>query len=290
MLLLADEPIQVQLTDQSGGWFTQAWATLFASLFVVAAAGIAYAGVRHTVRSQKSQFAQSHEVGIERDLRSRYVTCAEQLGSDSVAVRLAAVYALAALADDWHNRGNNDDRRVCINVLKAYLRVRRPPAAPRRRPFMPPPESDADPLDLGESEVRQTIISIIAQRSHYRPEEPRWWPPEDCQLSDADLSHLTIAANLSGMDLSRAVLMETDLRSATLVGVNLSGAFLFRTDLQNMDLSGVNLRDADLWRADLSGTDLQNAADLTGAKFEHAHAEKNTLWPKGFPKNRKPSI
>ena len=153
---------------------------------------------------------------------------------------------------------------------------------------MPPPETDAAPLDFGESEVRQAIVSLIAQRSHYQPHHSKWWPPEDCQLTGADLSHLTIVADLSGMDLSKAVLIETDLRSATLAGANLSGAFMFRTDLRNMDLSGVDLRDAELRRADLSGANLRDAADMTGADFEYALADGQTSWPKGFPKGRKP--
>jgi hypothetical protein len=48
-----------------------------------------------------------------RVLNERFATAAEQLGSDKPpAVRLAGVYAMAGLADDWA-----DNRQTCIDVL-----------------------------------------------------------------------------------------------------------------------------------------------------------------------------
>jgi hypothetical protein len=48
----------------------------------------------------------------------RYQDAATQLGHDKAAVRLAGVYAMARLADDWR-----DQRQSCIDVLCAYLRM-----------------------------------------------------------------------------------------------------------------------------------------------------------------------
>jgi hypothetical protein len=39
-----------------------------------------------------------------------------------LAVRLAGIYSLAALADDWAENGNEDERQVCIDLLCAYFR------------------------------------------------------------------------------------------------------------------------------------------------------------------------
>lgn len=48
----------------------------------------------------------------------RFARATEQLGSDQAAVRVAGVYALAGLADDWPT-----GRQTCVDVLCAYLRM-----------------------------------------------------------------------------------------------------------------------------------------------------------------------
>ncbi len=74
----------------------------------------------------------------------RYTTAADQLGHEKAAVRLAGVYAMARLADDWI-----EQRQVCIDVLCAYLRM----------PYEPDPVSEKH--REGEREVRFAIIRII---------------------------------------------------------------------------------------------------------------------------------
>src|SRR5215469_15979102 len=82
-----------------------------------------------------------------RTLNERFATAAEQLGSEKPAVRLAGVYAMAGLADDW-----KENRQTCVNVLCAYLRM----------PYEPDPGQDADePQRLAfqaSREVRHTVI------------------------------------------------------------------------------------------------------------------------------------
>jgi len=78
-------------------------------------------------------------------------------------------------------------------------------------------------------------------------------------LSGASLSK----ANLSGAVLSRAYLIRADLS-----GSNLSGAVLLRANLFRANLLGANLRGAGLREADLSGATL-NGTDLSGASVAH---------------------
>ncbi|MGH4012060.1 MAG: pentapeptide repeat-containing protein [Pseudonocardiaceae bacterium] len=100
-------------------------------------------------------------------LAQRYTTAAGQLGHEKAAVRLAGVYALARLADDW-----NDQRQVCIDVLCAYLRM----------PYEPDPASEKH--REGEREIRYTIIRII--RDHLRdPEDPTTWCGHDLDFTNA---------------------------------------------------------------------------------------------------------
>ena len=86
-----------------------------------------------------------------RTLYERFDTVAEQLGSDkSPAVRLAGVYAMAGLADDWQ-----DHRQMCVDVLCAYLRM----------PYESGPGDDA-PVEKrlvlqASREVRHTVIRVI---------------------------------------------------------------------------------------------------------------------------------
>jgi hypothetical protein len=84
-------------------------------------------------------------------LAQRYTTAAGQLGHERAAVRLAGVYAMARLADDW-----DDQRQVCLDVLCAYLRM----------PYEP--DAASEKYREGEREVRHTICPHHS-RSSPRP-------------------------------------------------------------------------------------------------------------------------
>ncbi|MEU8631090.1 hypothetical protein AB0C38_02905 [Amycolatopsis sp. NPDC048633] len=77
---------------------------------------------------------------VVQKFNERFGSAAEQLAHDSPAVRLAGVYAMAGLADDWA-----DKRQVCVDVLCGYLRITR----------------EAD----GEGEVREAILRVIRDRT-----------------------------------------------------------------------------------------------------------------------------
>lgn len=84
-------------------------------LALMAAIGAVFTGA-YAYRKQKIQEgdARRADAGV---LADRYDRAAEQLGnSSSQAVRLAGVYAMSKLADDWPAR-----RQQCVHVLCAYL-------------------------------------------------------------------------------------------------------------------------------------------------------------------------
>ncbi|MET7881360.1 hypothetical protein ABZS52_31050 [Micromonospora profundi] len=106
-----------------------------------------------------------------RLFNERFAKASEQLGSEKAAVRLAGVYAMAGLADDWR-----EGRQTCIDVLCAYLRM----------PYTPPsdalnemptqadgqaPTADAETVRAAreEREVRHTVIRLVGR--HLRPAE-----------------------------------------------------------------------------------------------------------------------
>jgi hypothetical protein len=84
-----------------------------------------------------------------RTLNERFATAADQLGSGKPAVRLAGVYAMAGLADDWE-----ENRQTCVDVLCAYLRM----------PYKPDPGQGADEEKRlafqANREVRHTVIRL----------------------------------------------------------------------------------------------------------------------------------
>jgi membrane protein implicated in regulation of membrane protease activity len=119
-------------------------------------------------RKQRLVEGDAHRADAEQ-LAQRYTTAAEQLGHEKAAVRLAGVYAMAQLADDWP-----EQRQVCVDVLCAYLRVPYEPSATSKK------------YREGEAEVRYTVIRVI--RDHLRePSLPTTWCGSDLDFSNATL-------------------------------------------------------------------------------------------------------
>ncbi|MFJ8563021.1 hypothetical protein ACIRD0_37280, partial [Streptomyces microflavus] len=120
----------------------------------------------YAYRKQLLDEGTSHRADATQ-LTERYTKAAEQLGHEQPAVRLAGVYAMARLADDWP-----EQRQVGVDVLCAYLRMpyETDPAAPAFR--------------HGEREVRLTIIRTI--RNHLQdPTTGTTWCGLDLDLTGA---------------------------------------------------------------------------------------------------------
>jgi uncharacterized protein YjbI with pentapeptide repeats len=79
-----------------------------------------------------------------------FTAAAAQIGDEKPAIRLAGVYAMAGLADDWP-----ENRQTCVDVLCAYLRM---PYDPDPGEEAPVPERLAFRADR---EVRHTVIRVI---------------------------------------------------------------------------------------------------------------------------------
>lgn len=130
-LALGRPILRIQATEQ-------ALEAVKIGLAVVAGLGGAF-GLTVSYRRQRGDEGR-HQGEQEAAFTARYTTAAEQLGHQAAAVRLAGVYALARLADDWTSQ-----RRTCISVLCAYIRL----------PY--------DPEVAGEREVRLTVIRVIRE-------------------------------------------------------------------------------------------------------------------------------
>src|SRR6266566_1266631 len=109
-----------------------------------------------TLAAQREQLDRTLAEQRTRTLNERFATAAEQLGSDKPAVRLAGVYAMAGLADDWP-----ENRQTCVDVLCAYLRL----------PYDPDPAERA--AYRANREVRHTVIRVIT--AHLKDDAPVSW-------------------------------------------------------------------------------------------------------------------
>ncbi|OZD18323.1 pentapeptide repeat-containing protein [Rhodococcus sp. 06-156-3C] len=238
-------------------------------------------------------------------LHDRYTTAAEQLGNnESPAIRLAGVYALASLADDWFAQKAEGQRQVCIDLLCAYLRA------------------NAHTSDDNEANVREAILSTIKDRT--RLTAGGGWHLSRLDLTDLDLTEVTLTgasllrADISGTNLTRATLnrvtftagreprdlfgeeIEQSMQSrrttppprgpvrskrivqATLFGADFTGAKLqFAGFAEATRLNGAKFVDADLRGADLTLTMLAETtfsnAVLTGTTLEGARISSPSL-------------
>lgn len=144
--------------------------SLVAGIGGVAALVIAY----RRQRLNEAEHLRQEAAARREDARlfsERFSRSSEQLASDKVAMRLAGVYALAGLADDWE-----EGRQTCIDVLCAYLRMpyrqrQQPPdlGVLSQYPGSPVPawlgrnlEEGHDPEE--EHQVRLAVMRVITNR------------------------------------------------------------------------------------------------------------------------------
>ena len=109
-----------------------------------------------TLAEQRQELGLRLDEERTRTLNERFATAADRLGADKpAAVRLAAVYAMAGLADDWP-----ENCQTCIDVLCAYLRMPYEADSGKDAPAGKRLQFRADQL------VRHTVIRVIT--SHLR--------------------------------------------------------------------------------------------------------------------------
>lgn len=223
-------------------------------------------------------------------LHERYTTVAEQLGHDRAAIRLAGIYGLASLVDDWESVGRRREAQTGIDLLCAYLRA-----------------DDVHLADDHDEDVRLAIVESMRTRllpTQSKIEKDRNWRGYRFDLGRTDLSGKRLVGanllrmNLAGANLQNAALsectfsadvrlrdsfgeqLEESMRSkkappappradakyvcAVLEDANLSHAKMRRAQLAGCTLTEVDMREAMLGNADLTQADLATA-NLAGA-------------------------
>lgn len=152
------------------------------ALSVVAGVGGVVALVVAYRKQQINESAEARE--RVKVLNDRFASACTQIGHERPTVRLAGVYAMASLADEWV-----EQRQVCIEVLCAYLRIPYEPAL------------DSPWLHDEESEIRLSITRLSITRvisEHLRAGAPVSWQGHEFNLVRAVLRN----ADFAGIQVS----------------------------------------------------------------------------------------
>jgi len=162
------------------------------ALGMVAAGGAAVALVVNYRRQQHLERDESGRRDQTRLFTERFGAAAAQLGGEQAAVRLAGVYAMAALADEWSSQ-----QQQCIDVLCGYLRlpfVGEPPLAHSESIVKqwqveaadgPVQHTETIRYRPGEVQVRRAIVTTITQ--HLQKDAESSWSKLDFNFDGAVL-------------------------------------------------------------------------------------------------------
>jgi hypothetical protein len=220
-----------------------------------------------------------YELTEQGQVTDRYTKAIEQLGSKTIDVSIGGVYALERIARD-----SPKDHPTVMEVLAACIREHSPEQWPKLSK-----EPDAELHDRTTRPDIQAALTVIGRRNTTHDQQP-------INLASANLTHATLAGNLTHADLAHANLTHADLggadlTGADLTGVNLTGAYLTVTNLTgarlpDADLGGAHLKYVDLTGADLRRVKLGGAelthVDLTGADLTHARWPLEAQVPDGW--------
>jgi len=206
--------------------------------------------------------ARSYGLNREGHITDRYTKAVDQLGHETLAIRLGGMYALERIAED-----SRRDHPTVVEVLSAFVRKTPPATGPNDQPISAP-----------DTEAAMTVLGRLPRR-------------EGVNRANVPGAHLE-GADLSGAFLNGANLAGVNLQGAKLIGTHFNGADLSEAILDHVDLtaasikwakmSGTLLADADLTMTQVMGTDLSLASALTQSQVQQALGDSGTRLPAGL--------
>jgi uncharacterized protein YjbI with pentapeptide repeats len=210
------------------------------------------------------------EVVQQGQVTERFTRAIDQLGHESLDVRLGGIYALERIATD-----SPQDRATIAEVLTAFIRGH----APRRATPSGHNGNDVVVEDVPSLRMRaadvQAALTVLgrrsqpigsAQRLDLRTSDLRGADLSDAQFQGVYLSGALLdLAFLRNADLKEAGLFQAELKEADLRNAQLQMADLARANLQGARLGYANLRKARLSEAQLQRADLSCATELRGS-------------------------
>ncbi|MER6961256.1 pentapeptide repeat-containing protein [Streptomyces sp. NPDC000618] len=190
---------------------------------------------------QVGQASTELRISEQGQITNRYNAAINNLGSQSIDVRLGGMYALQRIMQD-----STRDHPTVVSVLSAYV---------RQHAALPANDAKKSPATSEEHSPDADIQAVINVLAHRRPALDKGTTVD---LSHTDLSGLK-SMGTGTINLRQANLTGADLGEADLSGVDLRGADLSDTDLNLASLFGANLTQAILLGTNLGGAHLNNA-------------------------------
>ena len=207
-----------------------------------------------TLRHNRESAARTFELEREGQITERFTHAIDQLGNESLDVRLGGIYALERIA-----KSSAEDHAPILEVLTAYVREHTPVLRDKAASSADAPETDV-----------QAVMDVLGRRERGRREHP-------LDLSSVDLRHARFGQGADERNFARAHFRESELERADLEQAN-----LWEADFSEANLAGAQFLDANLMLANLTKANLREAilmrADLQGANFQEASLTRATLW------------
>ncbi len=214
-----------------------------------------------------------HRAEAEKQAREaqQLSTMFAQLGSDQVAVRIAAVHTLEQIARDYPRMHG-----AIMQTLGAFIREQaRAPRGKLVGTQYEPPESEA--IYAPPRTDVQAALSVIGrrQRANDRPMDRPMLIGVNLSGYDFTDGDFT-GANFRGSYLCSAVMAGARLAGASLDNSNLESADLFGADCMGASFAGVAAPGSRFAHARLDGANMTDA-DLRGSDFTRARLEGANL-------------
>jgi Pentapeptide repeats (8 copies) len=216
----------------------------------------------------------------DRQITEQYTRAVEQLGSDRLAVRLGAIYALERIARD-----SERDHWPIMEILTAYVRENVPWKEEEQPLQEERSRSETQPIQINQSPPKlaadiQAILTVLGRRTRtYGKGEDH---PLNLTYTDLCGAHLWKAhlegAFLSKSCLDRAILAGAHLERASLREAHLEGAALDHADLTGANLDGAYLTGVSIYRTCLAGASLRG---ITAEGFLQITPEQLSTLPRG---------
>ena len=244
-------------------------------LLIVAAAGLFVGTWRAFTAWQQTKTAQKQaEIAERGHFTDRFTAATEQLGSESLPVRLGGIHALWRLAKE----APEDNVRIVLDILCAY--VRNPPF-----PGLPVENEQGKPDSPGTiSPDVQTIMNLTTAPVH---DDRNIILPTGYFLdfSGANLSFAKLdCAFMDGVILDSAILSFTHLEGANLTDSSLRSADFSGATLLAASLAGSDLYDADLSDTILAEANMKNVDNLKQEQLDKADFSQS-MPPINLPDN-----
>jgi uncharacterized protein YjbI with pentapeptide repeats len=236
-----------------------------------------------------------HQLDRDANATGRYTEAVQQLGNESMSIRLGGIYALARVARD-----SPGDRQTVAEVFAAFVRDGTRTATSGvaldvmaaltelgrtldHHAEYEPGESvnlrssnftagnlDSfrfpDGVDLSDSILAQASLRATAMRratfydADLSEADFRGALLRECVMINAKAPDAVFSdAQMSWTRASNALFVGADFRKAILTGSDLQGADLSEADFSGADLTGVDLRDANMTGASLRGARVERA-------------------------------